>query len=145
MEKSPIKQNWMVNRAFVFNKEEYPKLQTAQSKQTNAGQSEPQDTTLDYTPPMTTGAISTTALHKQIIADMKQHIMKIITTKISLVCTEITSKLTKLHSKISSKVHQVLQTIQTLNQWFTKVLDCLPQTTTMMPAHKKPKGLGIIN
>jgi len=89
------------------------------------------------------------ALHEQIIADMKHDITRIITTKITSIRNEITSKLTELHTKISTKVHQqiaeVLQTIQTLNQRFTKVLDRLPPTTTTMPAHKKPKGLGIIN
>jgi len=78
--KSPIKQNQTVNRACVFNEEEYPKLQTAWSKWTNTGQSQSQETTQAYTPPATTGAISATALCKQILADMKHDITWIMTT-----------------------------------------------------------------
>jgi len=78
---------------------------------------------------------------------MKQDISHIISSEIATVCTKITDKLTELHSNINSNIKQqiaeVLQTIQTLNQCSTEVLNCLPPTPSMMPAHKKSKGLGI--
>jgi len=78
---------------------------------------------------------------------MTDEITKLINTEIKNLWSELTSNLTSLKTNLqqdlTSQITEVLKTIQILNQCFTEVVDCLPSTTTQMPAHKKPKGLGI--
>jgi len=80
---------------------------------------------------------------------MTDDVTKLINTKIKHLCSKITNNLgslkTDLQQDLNSQLTKVLKTIQILNQQFTEVIDCLPSTTTQMPAHKKPKGLGISN
>jgi len=83
----------------------------------------------------------------QIIKDMTNDVTKLINTKIKHLRNKITSNLdtlrTNLQKDLNAQITKVLKTTQILNQQFTEVMDCLPSTTTPMPAHKKPKGLGI--
>jgi len=73
-------------------------------------------------------------------------INKLVTTKINNIHMEMTTQLsdlkTTLQKDTASQIAKVLQTIQALNQWFTNVMDCLPTTQPLAPAHKKSKGLG---
>jgi len=41
---------------------------------------------------------------------------------------------------MNAQISDVLKTMATLKQWFTKVMDHLPTTSNQMPAHKKLKG-----
>ncbi len=147
--KSPLKHQQCMNitKDFVFNKDKHPALQDMRTKRNNTGDNT--KTKEPNQPPIKPNSTSASAkeICKQILADMKQDISCIISSEIATICTEITDKLTELHSTINSEVKQqiaeVLQTIQTLNQHFTEVLNCLPPTPSMTPSHKKSKGLGI--
>jgi len=84
---------------------------------------------------------------EQIMADMKMDLTKLLNTKMTSVKTKFTNTMTNFQTTICKELHdqiaEVLQTIQVLNQHFTDVMDISPQSP--MPAHKKPKGLGITN
>jgi len=79
---------------------------------------------------------------------MKQDIVKLVTTKLASMRGELTSHVTEfkatIHNNMNAQIAELLQTIQVLNQCFLDAMDHLPPQT-QMPAHKKPKGLGIIN
>jgi len=56
--------------------------------------------------------------------------------------TQLSGLKTTLQQDIASQIAKVLQMIQALNQQFTDMMDCLPITQPLVPAHKKSKGLG---
>jgi len=89
------------------------------------------------------------ALCEQILADMKNDITKLISSKIGNLQTEFNVQVKTISKTITKDVNQkiaeVLKTIHIMNQQLTKVMDCLPQINTTMPAHNKSKGLGMPN
>ena len=50
-----------------------------------------------------------------------------------------------IKTDVNSQIVEVLKTMHALNQRLNDVMDCMPITTNPMPAHKKPKGLGVDN
>ncbi len=129
--KSPLKHQQCTNvtKDFVFNEDEHPALQDRSTKHTNTSDKKTKEPNQLSTKPNSTSA-SAKEICKQILADMKQDISHIISSEIATVRTKIADKLTELHATINSDVKQqiaeVLQTIQTLNQCFTEVLNCTP-------------------
>jgi len=81
--------------------------------------------------------------------DMKKDLTKMFSEEISNIHKELTNQIKTISEMIktdmNSQIMEVLQTMHALNQRFNDVMDQLPITTTPMPAHKKPKGLGIDN
>ncbi len=103
-----------------------------------------QQTTQQTTTPK---PINAKALCKQIMQDMKTDLTKMISSEIKQLNTDLTSQKTNLSANIkadfNSQITAILATIAALNQCFTEVMDQLPTNPTMMPAHKKSKGLGV--
>jgi len=89
------------------------------------------------------------ALCEQSLADMKNDITKLISSKIGNLWTKFSVQVKTISETITKDINQkiakVLKTIHIMNQCLTEVMDCLPQINTTMPAHKKAKGLGMLN
>jgi len=98
---------------------------------------------------LTTPTITTKALKDQIMEDIQNDLTKLISKEITILQTEITDQLqtmsTTLRNDMNMKILDVLETMATLNQQFTDMMDHFPPNPNQMPAHKKPKGLGVIN
>ncbi len=93
--------------------------------------------------------INAQSLWAQIIKDMKKDLTKMFSKELNDLRKEMTSQICTIpktiKTNVNSQITEVLQTMHTLNQRFNDIMDCLPANTTPMPAHKKPKGLGIDN
>jgi len=93
--------------------------------------------------------INAKELREQIMADMQNNLTKMISKEITNICTKLKEQLTNLSTTLkkdmNDQIANVLQTITALNQCFNKVMEHLPPNPNSMPAHKKSKGLGIVN
>ncbi len=128
----------------IFDAEEYPPLPKTNTKRNQQGGTKPQEIT--QTPVTTTPTLTAKEICDQILSDMKLDLTKLVTTEINHIHTEMTTQLsdlkTTLQNDTARQIAEVLQTIQALNQQFTDVMDQLPTTQPLAPAHKKSKGLG---
>jgi len=88
------------------------------------------------------------SLREQIMANMKTDLTKIISQEVATIHTDFTAQITALSTTLTTDFNtqfaEAMQTMKALNQCFNKVMECLPTNPTM-PAHNKPKGLGIAN
>jgi len=130
----------------IFDTDEYPTLTKPNPKRTNTGEAKPQTEPFTHVPHASSMAQD---IQNQILQDMKEDFTKMVNAGINVLREELTTNLdnlkTELHKDLDSKITTVLKTIQILNQRFTEVMDRLPPQTTPTPAHKKPKGLGVID
>jgi len=98
--------------------DENPSLPKATSKHNQQGEIKPKDT--PQTPAPTISMLTAKEICDQILSDMKLDIHKLVTTKINIICTEMTTQLSSLKTTVqqdtASQIAKVLQTIQALNQ-----------------------------
>ncbi len=135
--------------SFNFDEADYLEL----PKKTNQQQKTPtqQKTKPTKTNPKPTALppINAKELREQIMADMQNDLTKMISKEITTICTKLKDQLTNLSTTLkkdmNDQINNVLQTIAALIQCFNKVMEHLPPNPNPMPAHKKSKGLGIVN
>jgi len=134
-------------RSFHFEEKEYPELTTTQKTQKTQATPVNKATTPPLAPK--SSAINAKDLRDQIMSDMQNDLTKMISKEISHIRTEFTEQLTNLSTNLKKdmdeRILEVLQTIAALNQRFNEVMDRLPPNPNTTPAHKKSKGLGVIN
>jgi len=141
----------------VYDTNDYPELSQKSAKRTQIGGIKTPDkapqasqaTTAQTPSAANPNVINAQTICKQIMADMKTNLQKVMSKEIIELQTELTTQImhlsTTLTKDFNSQIAKVLQTINTLNQCFNDVMECLPTKPTMMPAHKKAKGLGVTN
>jgi len=147
--KSPLpKTRYPIQKILTFNSAEYLKLTNTTPKQDQNRTSKPTTTEQLVNPPELQ-PFTTQSLWAQIIEDMKKDLTKIFSEQISNIHKEMTNQIKTMSETIKTNVNshfvEVLKAMHALNQRFNNIMDCLPITTNPMPAHKKPKGLGIDN
>jgi len=83
------------------------------------------------------------------MADMKNDLTRMISQEVTNLRTELTGQLNTMTATLKQdtkdQISDVLQTIAALNQRFNEVMERLPPNTQPTPAHKKSKGLGVVN
>jgi len=149
--KSPLSKTWP-HTACSFNfesKQEYPALPTKKAKRMHTSDQKPTETAIPTTAiPTTSNSINAKTLRKQIMANMKDDMTKIICQEVESIHTDFTTQMKALSTNITTNFNtqmaKVIQTIQALNQRFNEVMARLPNNPPM-PAHKKSKGLGVDN
>ncbi len=144
LNQSPLHKNHYKPHTLIFDMEDYPPLPKTNSKRNQQRGIKPHD--FPQTPATTISTLTAKEICDQILSDMKSDLTKLVTTKINNIQTEMTTQLsdlkTTLQKDTASQIAKVLQMIQALNQQFTDMMDHLPTTQPLVPAHKKFKGLG---
>jgi len=148
--KSPINKTHCTNTCtLTFDTNEYPELPKKHLPKRSQNGEQKLPETGNTTQTTITNAMTTKALHDQIAADIKDDLSKFISIKVTTLCTKIMAKITDLSKSLTTdfnaQIAKVITTMHALNQCFTEVMDHLPPISSTMPAHKKPKGLGITN
>jgi len=140
--------NNSTKHSFNFNKAEHPELPKKNKKQPTKLQQQITPSN-QPNPSASQSPINVKALREQIMADMQNDLTKMISKEITTIHTKLKDQITNLSNSLkkdmNTQIADILQTIAALNQRFNKVMDRLPPNPNSTPAHKKPKGLGIIN
>jgi len=135
--------------SFNFDETEYPELPKKTNQQQKTLTQQKTKPTKTNPKPAAHPPLNAKELREQIMADMQNNLTKMISKEITTIHTELKDQLTDLSTTLkkdmNDHINNVLQTIAALNQCFNKVMECLPPNPTPMPAHKKSKGLGIVN
>jgi len=134
--------------SFNFDEAKYPEL----PKKTKQQLTKLQEQTVQSShtsPTMVQPPINAKDLREQIMANMQNDLNKMISKEITTICTELKDQITNLSNSLkkdmNTQITDILQMIAALNQRLHEVMDWLPPNPNSTPAHKKSKGLDIIN